>query len=295
MPEKLPVSVVLAAYRGEKYIAEQIESIICQLQSEDELLISSDSRDDHTLQIALLYRKANPKLNIRLFFGPGQGVVRNFEFLLEKAVNPIVILSDQDDIWNRNKVEVIRKAFENPRVMAVVHDAAIVDENRAILEPSYYQFHGSRPGYLQNILRNSLIGCCMAVRKEVVEAALPFPEIPMHDQYLGLAAYRMGEVLFLKDCLIEYRRHAAASTDLVSQAPVFQQLAWRKQIIKAMRDLHVPSRVTEPSTPAEQNSEEGKRVEAAAADHAEKNREEQNGQAQPSEPVESEAAKETEK
>lgn len=230
-----PVSVVLAAWRGEAYIALQLESILLQLQSGDELLVGCDSTsdEDRTWEIVQKAAEQYPAVNVRMIEGPQKGVIANFERLLEQVKSPIVFLCDQDDVWLPQKVERVLEEFEQPEVMAVVHDAKIVDENLGELAPSYQTEHGSKNGYLANIIRNSMIGCCMALRKEVIDVSLPFEKVPMHDQYLGLLALRMGEVRFIDDVLLLYRRHGANQTSL-SRSSLPRQIAWRLQIVRAM-------------------------------------------------------------
>lgn len=225
-----PVSVVLAAFEGEKYIEQQVHSILRQLNGEDELIISVDPSQDHTE--ATLQRLKDDDSRIQILKGPGQGVVKNFENGLRRAKNPIVFLSDQDDVWKDGKVESIVREFDNPCVTCVVHDCSITDQNLNVVEDSYFTMHRSRPGFVRNILRNSFIGCCMAVGKDVIDAALPFPEnIPMHDQWLGITAARKGTCIFLKQNLLFYRRHESNVSSL-SGASLPQKLKWRVNLIK---------------------------------------------------------------
>ncbi len=237
---RTPVSIVLAACNGEAYIEQQLQSIVDQMEPQDELLISIDPSKDRTKVIAQKMADDHPDLTIRIMEGPGRGVIANFEHLLEEARNPLIFLSDQDDAWKPRKIEIVTRAFEDPKVMAIVHDCTICDENLKAMEPSYYQSHGSKNGYMNNLIRNNFVGCCMAVRKEVVESLLPFPKpIPMHDQLLGLQAIRMGKVLFIPDNLLLYRRHHHNLTSL-SPAALSDQIAWRIQMIRALKKRKPP-------------------------------------------------------
>lgn len=230
---ELAISVVLAAYKGEKYIQAQLESIEKQLDAFDELIISVDPSDDQTFAIAKAFEK-DRKIKMICLEGPGKGVVANFEHGLTYAQNPLILLCDQDDVWLENKVAVIRQAFmDNEKLMGLVHDCAICDEKLKIIEPSFFAFHHSQNGLVPNIIRNSFIGCCMAFRKEVLLASLPFPTLPMHDQFLGLQAMRLGEVCFLPQVLSLYRRHDNNVSDL-KPASLYRQIQWRSQILLAL-------------------------------------------------------------
>lgn len=235
----LSASIVLAAYQGEAYIQHQIDSIITQMSIEDQLIISIDPSLDHTLSICQKVQKENPSLNIEILEGPKEGLLANFEHGLKQAKNEIVLLCDQDDEWMSNKLETIKDLFiKNPTLMAVVHDAKICDGDLNPIEQSFFAYHNSKAGYLSNIVRNSFIGCCMAFKKEVVDLALPFEKpIPMHDQYLGLIATKLGQVEFLKEPLVCYRRHGNNASSL-QHASFSQQIKWRMQILSAMHKIN---------------------------------------------------------
>lgn len=228
------ISIVLAAYNGEAYLPEQLASILKQMAPADELILSIDPSQDQTQAIAERIRQENPDRNIVLLDGPGQGVIANFENGLRQAANPVIALCDQDDVWLENKLDVLRGQFADPKLMGLVHDAMVCDGSLNMAEPSYFNMHHSRPGFRNNLIRNSFIGCCMALRKEVIEKSLPFPTpIPMHDQFLGLQACRMGKVLFINEVLLKYRRHEGNVSSL-KPSSIYSQIAWRLQILRAL-------------------------------------------------------------
>lgn len=225
----------MAAYNGEKYIADQLDSILKQISLQDELIVSLDPCRDGTRQILLDYQKEHP--NLKIFRGPGRGIMNNFENGLRKASGDIIFLCDQDDVWAENKVESVKKAFENPQVLLVMHDCAITDEKLHITKDSYYAFHKSSPSFAANILRNSYVGACMAFRRELLAHVLPFPQnVAMHDQWIGLVASRHGKVKWLPDCLLYYRRHPQnASPIQPSIRKVKLMFAQRRQLILTLK------------------------------------------------------------
>ena len=226
-------SVVMAACNGAKFIDEQIFSILPQLDSEDELIISLDPSIDATERI--IHSIKDPR--IRVISGPGKGVAKNFENALEHATGDIVFLSDQDDVWLPDKVARVKSKFESdPETGLLVHDCIITDKDLNPVHSSYFAFHGSKPGALANILRNSFIGCCMTFRQSLLKRTLPFPEaVPMHDQWLGVAACLAGKVVFLPEQLILYRRHEQNQSSL-SHAGIWQMLAWRLNLLRSLRN-----------------------------------------------------------
>lgn len=220
------ISVCMAAYKGEKYIQEQVESILQNLSPNDELIVSDDAKDNN---LANYLERISEKTGIKIHFleGPQQGVVKNFEHAMERARGDVIFLADQDDVWMPDKVEKVMRHFENPNCMMVVHDAGLIDENGKDLGTNMFDIRNSGPGMLKNIWRNSFVGCCMAFRKEVRDKALPIPDRGMlHDQWLGLQAHKIGQVEFEKERLIQYRRHDN-NVSQMTHLPVYKMICNR--------------------------------------------------------------------
>ena len=219
----MSVSVCMAAFNGAAYIREQIDSILIS-PLVDELIVSDDASTDGTVDII----KSIADARLVLIEGPGAGLIRNFEHALSKAKGEVVFLADQDDIWMPNKVERVLSALEG--VDVVVTDCRVVDGALKEVCPSFFRLNHSAPGLLRNLAKNGYLGCCMAVRRRVLDVALPFPpDIAMHDWWLGLVAERIGRVCFLDEVLSLYRRHGgnASVTGQRSCYPWLLRLQWR--------------------------------------------------------------------
>jgi glycosyltransferase involved in cell wall biosynthesis len=219
-------SVCLAAYNGEAYVADQIESILSS-PLVDELLVSDDGSTDRTMEV--VERFSDPR--VRLLRGPRAGPGRNFEFLLTMARGQYIFLSDQDDVWKPEKVSLMLEQLQ--RADLVVSDCVVVDQNLKVLHPSYFDLMRSRPGLLKNIFRNSYLGCCMALRRGLLNHVLPLPRhLPYHDWWIGMIAELFGKVTFMSVPLLEYRRHASTTSPAAgrSRAPVSEQL-WRRVLM----------------------------------------------------------------
>lgn len=200
------ISVCMATYNGEKYIKEQLDSILKQISDSDEIIISDDGSTDNTVEIIKLYQESNR--NIKLVEGPRKGLIKNFENALNLSRGEIIFLSDQDDIWVEGKVERVMKEFEKTAVSLILHDAYIVDSEGKIIESSFYKHRGSKPGLISNIVKNSYLGCCMAFKRELLNECLPFPaKIEMHDWWIGLMGEKFGKVTFIHKQYLMYRRH----------------------------------------------------------------------------------------
>lgn len=208
------LSVCMATYNGALFIKEQLDSILGQLEADDELVVSDDSSTDSTVEI--IRNCSDPR--IRLLEGNTfYNTIFNFENALRHATGDVIVLSDQDDVWLPNKVAVIRERFalKAAPVYLLVLDAEVIDEEGHLLCPSLFKkFRRVGPGVAANIFDNAYIGCCMAFSRELLHYALPFPrQIPMHDVWLGLLAELYGTSEFVPVTTLRYRKHRASATD----------------------------------------------------------------------------------
>ena len=215
MKTKDAISVAIATYNGEKYLKEQLDSILENLGENDEIVISDDGSTDNTIRIINSY---NDK-RIMLIEGPQKGLIKNFENAIKHCNKKYIFLSDQDDIWEKDKKEKVINCFINTNSILVIHDCVVFDsESNKTLIDSFFNYRKSKKGIIKNIIKNSYIGCCMAFDKSVVNKTIPFPDnIPMHDQWIGLISEKNGNVTFLNNKLIRYRRHSNNKTDLKHQ------------------------------------------------------------------------------
>jgi len=141
-----------------------------------------------------------------------------------------IFLSDQDDVWDKNKISEMLSALAGQNVYAAVHDAYVTDEDLKIMSETFFEI-SFYPGIIKNIIKNRYIGCCMAFKREVLQYALPFPgNLPMHDQWIGIIASKLGEVVFVPKPLLYYRRHQGAVTGQ-EKAGIIKKLKWRTSII----------------------------------------------------------------
>ena len=204
--KKVYNSIVVATYNGERYIKEQIDSIIENMGENDELIISDDGSTDKTIEIINNYMEKDDR--IHFFNGPRLGIKQNFANGIKEAKGKYIFLSDQDDVWVKDKIKTIDKYFEDTNCNLILHNANIVDENLVKSGNTFFEFRNSKSGIIRNIYKNSYIGCCMAFKGELKEHILPIPNnIEMHDQWIGILAEKYGKVIFLNKCLIDYRRH----------------------------------------------------------------------------------------
>lgn len=228
----MKISVAIAAYNGEKYIKEQIESILCQLGANDEIIISDDNPFKETKAVIDSIADAR----IKYVAGEGKGVVRNFENAISLCSGDIIFLADQDDVWMPDKVSNMLAEFDKGADL-ILHDASVADAELNITEPSYFAVHGSGVSFSGNLLRNTFVGCCMAFTKEIASECIPFPgDIAMHDWWIALASIRRGrKVVTLDKPLILWRRHGENVTG--SATSMKQKIRWRIDMISALKKI----------------------------------------------------------
>ena len=194
------VSVCIATYNGEHYLREQLDSILAQIGEEDEVVISDDSSTDGTLPLIESYHDPrirvlhhDPNLVTTTF--PLDRPTHNFENALRHAKGDILFLADQDDVWLEGKVETMLAQLQDAHL--AIHDCTVVDSHmrRSLYSSSTY------------------LGCCMAMRREVVQRALPFPSTMVgHDLWLGMIADRYFTTKLVRKSLLRYRKHTNSKT-----------------------------------------------------------------------------------
>lgn len=227
------VSVVMAVYNGQRFLPAQMRSVLMQLQPDDQLVVIDDASTDGS------YRWLRELDDRRIELYQQQtntGVLRSFECGLRKARNDIVFLCDQDDIWLPGKRTAVVSAFgADVRTLVVVSDAQLIDAADRVIAPSFMKTRGGfRSSLWQTLMRNRYLGCAMAVRRSLLDAALPIPRsVPMHDMWLGALASVLGNTHYLPQALLQYRRHGGNVSPSRHQG-WWQMLCWRLALILAV-------------------------------------------------------------
>jgi glycosyltransferase involved in cell wall biosynthesis len=226
------ISVCLASYNGERFIGDQLASILQQLSGDDEVIVSDDGSRDATLARVRAFADAR----IRLVVNQGRrGPTWNFEHALRHARGRYIFLADQDDVWLPAKVDRMLHGLSH--AVLAVSDCVLVDVEGRVLGESFFGSRGSKPGLLHNLFKNSYLGCCMAFRKEVLALALPFPDrIYTHDAWIGLVAEAMWGTFFIPERLILYRRHAQSYSPTAGPSPntTWTRIRMRYHMIAAL-------------------------------------------------------------
>lgn len=228
------ISVAVVTYNGETYLRAQLDSILANLSTGDEIVVSDDGSVDTTLDILRLYQEQDAR--IRVVQGPGEGVIANVEHALQECHGDYIFLADQDDVWMADKVDKVLKVFKEKDAVLVMHDARVMDADcREVLMPSFFAYRHSGRGAVKNIVKNTYMGCCMAFRREALDVILPIPkDIQMHDQWIGVRCdMRYHRTELLPEPLICYRRHERNVSDFTHNG-VLQMIKNRLIFLKGI-------------------------------------------------------------
>lgn len=212
------ISVAMTTYNGEKFLKEQIESILNQTIQFDELIIRDDCSTDNTWMILLDYASKDSRIKL----AKNQhniGLIKNFELAIRDCSGDFIALSDQDDIWLNNHLEVLITNIGNKALC--VGDAEIIDADgkRSSKTLSYCESRDYTPdddiqkAYTTFFYRGWFQGASMLLRKSFIQEALPIPDIDIyHDFWFGCLACFVGGISCTQEVITLYRRHSLAVT-----------------------------------------------------------------------------------
>lgn len=222
----MKISVAIATFNGEEFIAEQLNSILKQLTIDDEIIISDDGSTDNTTHIVASYILKDSR--IRLVQGPKKGFVKNFENALKHTTGDIIFLSDQDDIWMEDKVKSVLSHFTND-TKVVLHNFINFQHNSLSLQTE--NIINYKKGLIKNLLYSSYWGCCLAFTREFKNQIIPFPKkLISHDQYIGLIAEHEKNISFIDEPLIYHREH---SNNQSKSRKLKEKISFRIKMLKS--------------------------------------------------------------
>jgi glycosyltransferase involved in cell wall biosynthesis len=216
------VIVLLSAFNGAPYLAQQIESIRAQSFRDWRLLVRDDGSTDDTVEIVRRFCATDPRISLMEDSGSRLGPWASFGRLLSHACDgtaEYVFLSDQDDVWLEDKMEqqlvLLRAAPETgnePRVLLVHSDLVLVDENLREIHPSFSEFqrmsYDAADPLGTLLIHNAVVGCTIAINRPLLELAFPLPPGTLHDWWLAACAAASGRIQRTAGATVLYRQHS---------------------------------------------------------------------------------------
>lgn len=215
---KKKIGIIMATYNGEKYLREQLDSIIDQTYNDWFLFVSDDNSTDGTNKILLEYKKKyKEKIFIYSNNTDSHGAKDNFAncFALANGCD-YYMLCDQDDVWEQNKIEVMVdfiERYDNSTPILVYSDCYLADHNLNIINESFTKYLNK---YLPKknikkhvLLENYFPGCSVLFNSELKQKISVIPkEAEMHDWWITIVAALFGNIYFLDKPLHYYRQHS---------------------------------------------------------------------------------------
>jgi len=210
----------MCTYNGAEFLPAQWESILAQSRKPDEIVVCDDGSSDQTRSLLEKFA-AGTSIPVTLHFNQNNlGSVKNFEQAIRLCTGSIIALSDQDDVWRNDKLQVIETTFNNsPNAGLVFSDAEIVDEDLKPLGRRMWAEVCFAPYKRKLIARGralevlitgwTVTGATMAFRSEFVNLSLPIPDgiAMIHDGWIALTIATVAAVVVIDEPLIKYRQH----------------------------------------------------------------------------------------
>ena len=271
------IEILLATYNGEKYLEEQIQSLIDQTYKDIRILIRDDNSMDNTVPLIKDLEKRYPGKVIYVQDNEECGSAKaNFMALLKHATAEYVMFCDQDDVWLPDKVqdmfdEMKRQEKEFCGPLLIYSDYISVDKNLKPLNENKKNSQVYNPKLDLNhlLVQNYINGCCMIVNKNLYEKTLVYrEEMLMHDWWIAIYAATFGKIVHMNKSLMYYRQHGdnvVGSVDIrslqyvkiklmskdtkkanmlyIQQAAAFyeeyekEMEVWQKEVIKAFLEI----------------------------------------------------------
>ena len=217
----LSISVALCTYNGAAYLAEQLESLANQSRLPCELVVTDDGSTDDTCAMVETFRRRAP-FDVRLVRNDGNlGSTKNFEKSISLCTGDLVSLSDQDDVWERDKLSVMAPQFEaDPEVAMMFCDGHVVDQELQPLGYTILQANGFLANDVQQTLqqqglfacqvkRNAVCGAGTMFRRSFVSDVIPIPPQWVHDAWIATVLSASQRVRHISQPLFQYRQHQA--------------------------------------------------------------------------------------
>lgn len=223
----IKISVALCTYNGEKYIEEQLKSILEQSVPVSEIVVFDDCSSDTTILIIKQIEENYPGIIHFYKNETNVGFCKNFERALTECTGDYIFFSDQDDVWHSNKVEKIVSFLSETGLYGVFTNGELIDGNGERLDATLFETlkvdkYLSTTRLCPELFtmlcfnENFVTGATLAIKKEAKNIVIPFKtsESIFHDHYIALRLSAIGKFGYINNCLISYRIHPSQQTGM---------------------------------------------------------------------------------
>lgn len=209
------ISIALCTYNGEKFIRQQLNSILAQTYQNIEIIAVDDFSVDGTVNILKEYSALDSRVNV-FTNEVNLGYTNNFEKALNLCSGELIAICDQDDIWHPDKLKIQSETISTHEL--VYHDSEFIDESGKSMNlkvsDKFNFYRGNEPEVF--LYLNCVSGHSILMKSALLKSALPFPKLFHYDQWLAYVATCIGSIDFVDQCLVQYRQHDHNSTDILA-------------------------------------------------------------------------------
>lgn len=233
------VSIALCVYNGEKYLEEQLDSLVNQTYPNIEIVVVDDGSRDRSLDILRAYQEKYPFF--RIFENEvNLGYVKNFEKAIGLCAGEYIALCDQDDIWDLEKIsKQVAGIGDN---LLIYHDSAFMDEQgrqmtwKRKMSDIIHLYRGDDPKVF--LYFNCVSGHSILFKRDLRDEFLPFNPNHFHDHWIAYVAVNLGSIEVIPETLVRYRQHTTTSTDILNKRKKIRKNYHENRDIKKLkRDL----------------------------------------------------------
>lgn len=230
----MKISIALATYNGQRYLKAQLDSFVAQTRLPDELVVSDDGSTDATISMIEAFQHRAPFPVVILKSEKAIGHELNFGRSIEQCSGDLIFLSDQDDVWFPDKLEVVERAFTtSTSALVVINDLEITDGDlnktgRTVIEQT------RSSGTLGQKHKSFIIGCGTAFRAQLRRLVLPIPDFKFgHDKWIHHIAHLLDARFVITRPLQLYRRHGGNSSMWAFDGP--KLATWKDMVAPTKR------------------------------------------------------------
>ncbi len=212
-PDHPAVTVLMPVYNGARFLREQVYSILAQQQVDARLVILDDGSTDNSFALATQLAEKERRIAL-VERRPHAGLIAAVARLLSYVETPYFAMSDQDDVWDPDKLHRSIATIKETGIKLVYSDVRIIDEVGTVVEGSYWTSRAIRPVSGTNLLpvvfRNPIVGHTIVASADVAVSINKLPPEPVyHEVCLAAAATRLGSIGYINDQLGSYRIHSS--------------------------------------------------------------------------------------
>lgn len=200
------ISVAMAVYNGEKYLSKQLDSILSQIEPQDEVVISYDKSTDASWEILQNYATRFPQ--VKVIENKTPGIAGNFDNAISSCKGDYIFICDQDDVWAENKRSCVVKSFQCTGADMIIHNGVHINADGEVISAPFFDMYRIGDGKIKNILKPRYSGCCTAFTKNMAKKITPIPkDIDAYDHWIGTVGEFMGQIAYEKQVLLYHRLH----------------------------------------------------------------------------------------